>query len=77
MRAVGGEATYLQSSALWACYAIFAALMLALGHDLSNAVGKERVAVAISDTLPRRAGLEMCSSTVGNFTCPMAAVRAG
>jgi O-antigen ligase len=42
-RAFSGLATYPQGPLLWAIYAIFAALLVMLGHDLVGHFGQERV----------------------------------
>ena len=42
-RLPGGESAYSQSPLVWAIYALFAALVIALGHELSCEFGRERV----------------------------------
>ena len=43
VRAFGGHAAYPQSPLLWALYALFAALLVILGHGLATQLGQERV----------------------------------
>ncbi len=43
VRAIGGHTGYPQSSLLWGLYALFASLIVMLGHDLTTHFGQSRV----------------------------------
>jgi O-antigen ligase len=51
VRTLVAPPAYFQSSVLWAIYALFAALMALLGHDLANHLGRDRVCGALASWL--------------------------
>jgi O-antigen ligase len=57
LRAVAGQPAYLQGPLLWAIYALFAGLLIALGHDLAAHLGRERVCDALAAFLLAGASL--------------------
>ena len=50
-RVFGADAAYAQSSLTWMLYALFAALLVALGYDLATYFGREQVCDVIAGFL--------------------------
>lgn len=57
LRAVAGQPAYFQGPVLWAIYALFAALLVTLGHDLATHLGRERVCDVLATFLLAGASL--------------------